>query len=349
MRARSPDNDSNDVEDLSDLGEFDQMEPSEPSARASEQEPDVPPPPYSSHDPSLDAHAPCDAEASLRNLLEQLRVNCKQHETTLLSSIAALRKTNDKLTREDQRLRQRIHMLEDSTLRLREVASEEASESLLLEEAISELEEAEKSLQSRLEHRREELEKQERNLKEECDRSDTEANLLNDRLEKASAREEEVLGRKLKLERELLPTYNIQLVSRAGSAAQGPVLLDADLSSCPLWLGDFGSRSSSDAGRLSETTVLFEPFRFRARNLQRVHQPVLQQRQRISRPPFALIFPSTAVKAGAVCGFLHPLSQGGDCARHRCDPHPSTLDINRNAVERSFSAPTRTCSCSRRR
>lgn len=175
-------------------------------------EPDVPPPPYSSHDPSSDATAINDAEASLRSMLDKLRITAKQKESALQSSISSMRRANDKLTREDQRHRQRIHMLEDSTARLREVAADEDAEFETIQEQIEELEATEKLTLSRLERRRTQLEEAEKQFREEVEKEDAELSSLKERLDKASEKEEEVLAKKLKLERELLPTYNIQLV-----------------------------------------------------------------------------------------------------------------------------------------
>lgn len=124
-----------------------------------------------------------------------------------------MRRANDKLTREDQRHRQRIHMLEDSTSRLREVAADEDAEHETVLEQIEELEETEKLTVTRLERRRSQLEDSEKQTREEAEKEEAELAELKDRLEKAAEREEEVLAKKLKLERELLPTYNIQLVS----------------------------------------------------------------------------------------------------------------------------------------
>lgn len=176
-------------------------------------EPDVPPPPYSSHDPSLPSNASQTAEAHLREMLEQLRSNAKQGETTLQSSIVALRRANDKLTREDQRHRQRIHMLEDSTSRLRDLAQEEDGESATIQEAVTDLEEVEITLLARLKRRKSALEESERRAKEESDGQEGEIQDLQERVEAAALREEAVLSRKLQMERDLLPTYNIRLVS----------------------------------------------------------------------------------------------------------------------------------------
>ena len=180
-------------------------------------EPDVPPPPYSSHDPSAphDSEPSRDAEASLRAMLEKLRTQAKQAESSLQSSITALKRANDKLTREDQRHRQRIHMLEDSTARLHEVAAEEDAESANITEALSDLSLSESTLASRLTRRKDQLDELERLAKEEGERQDAEMSELKERIERAAQREEEVLSKKLKLERELLPTYNIQLVSQS--------------------------------------------------------------------------------------------------------------------------------------
>lgn len=176
-------------------------------------EPDVPPPPYSSHDPSLPSNASQSAEAHLRGILEQLRINAKQAEATLQSSIVSLRRANDKLTREDQRHRQRIHMLEDSTSRLRDLAQEEDGESATLQEAVTDLEEVETTLLARLKRRRSALEESERRAKEESDGQEGEIQDLQERVEAAALREDAVLARKLRMERDLLPTYNIRLVS----------------------------------------------------------------------------------------------------------------------------------------
>lgn len=180
-------------------------------------EPDVPPPPYSSRDPSAphDSEPSRDAEASLRAMLEKLRTQAKQAESSLQSSITALKRANDKLTREDQRHRQRIHMLEDSTARLHEVAAEEDAESANITEALSDLSLSESTLASRLTRRKDQLDELERLAKEEGERQDAEMSELKERIERAAQREEEVLSKKLKLERELLPTYNIQLVSQS--------------------------------------------------------------------------------------------------------------------------------------
>ena len=201
------------MEEASDSGETEEPIPTPASGRAIEHgEPDVPPPPYSSHDPSLPANGPSDAEISLRNMLEQLRATSKQAEGTLSSSIAALKRANDKLTREDQRHRQRIHMLEDSTARLHEVAQEEDAESFNVQEAIGELEESEQTFAVRLERRKAALEALERDAREESEREEAEIASMKTRLEALSAKEEEVLSQKVKLERELLPMHNIQLV-----------------------------------------------------------------------------------------------------------------------------------------
>lgn len=173
----------------------------------------MPPPPYSSHDPSSGPSAHNDAEASLRSMLDKLRVTAKQKESALQSSISSMRRANDKMTREDQRHRQRIHMLEDSTSRLCEVAADEDAEHETIQEQIEELEETEKLTGTRLERRRSQLEDLEKHFKEEADKEDAELSNLKERLDKAAEREEEVLAKKMKLERELLPTYNIQLVS----------------------------------------------------------------------------------------------------------------------------------------
>ena len=178
-------------------------------------EPDVPPPPYSSLDPSAPSGVSArDAEASLRAMLEKLRAQSRQAEGTQQSSISALKRANDKLTREDQRHRQRIHMLEDSTARLNEVAAEEEAESANILEVLSDLDLTERTLASRLARRRDQLDELERLAKEEGDRQDAEMTALRERIEKAAVREEEVSTKKLRLERELLPTYNIQLVSQ---------------------------------------------------------------------------------------------------------------------------------------
>lgn len=175
----------------------------------------MPPPPYSSHDPSSAGTTHNDAEVTLRSILDQLRLTTKQKEASLQSSISSMRRANDKLTREDQRHRQRIHMLEDSTTRLREVAADEDAEHEAVREQTDDLEETEKTLISRLERRRNQIEKTEKHAKEELDKDEGELAELRERLDKITEREEEVLAKKLKLEREQLPTYNIQLVSNA--------------------------------------------------------------------------------------------------------------------------------------
>ena len=176
-------------------------------------EPDVPPPPYSSHDPGSPRDTSRDSENRLRALLQELLASNKQKESTLNAAIAALRRQNDKLTREDQRQRQRIHVLEDSTTRLKEVALDEDAERKSLEEAVSELSETEKLYITRLERRRANLEKTEKQAKEQADRDEAELAGLRSRLEKATVTEEAVLSRKLKYERESLPMYNIQLAT----------------------------------------------------------------------------------------------------------------------------------------
>lgn len=210
------DEEANELDETSDTVEAEEAlqtvaSGSRPTDNANE--PDVPPPPYSSHDPSLAADASRDAEAKLRTILEQLRLSTKQAENALHSSIAAMRKQNDKLTREDQRQRQRIHMLEDSTTRLREVAAEEDAETSSIHEAIAELEETEQAYSSRLDRRRSTMEQAERNAKDASERDEAEIAELKARLDKANSTEETVLARKLKLERELLPMYNIQLAT----------------------------------------------------------------------------------------------------------------------------------------
>lgn len=202
------------TEELSDISDADESVRAAASVRTLDAtEPDVPPPPYSSHDPSSGNDAHIDAEASLRTMLEKLRLTVKQKESALLSSIASMRRANDKLTREDQRHRQRIHMLEDSTSRLREVAADEDAEHDSIREEIEGLEETEKLTTARLERRRRQLEESEKLGREEAEKEEAELAELTQRLDKVTEKEEEVLAKKLKLERELLPTYNIQLVS----------------------------------------------------------------------------------------------------------------------------------------
>ena len=209
----SLEDDPNELEDVSDGIEIDDSVPAPTSVRTLDApEPDVPPPPYSSHDPSISSDAGRDAEINLRTMLEKLRISSKQAEVSLQSSISALKRANDKLTREDQRHRQRIHMLEDSTARLKEVAIEEDAESESIHEAISDLETNENTLYSRLEGRRAEMEGIDRQSREDADKSDAEIIEQKERLERISLQEEEVLAKKLKLEREMLPNYNIQLV-----------------------------------------------------------------------------------------------------------------------------------------
>lgn len=208
------DDEAAEAEDLSEVSDTEESVRAAASVRTLDAtEPDVPPPPYSSHDPSNGSTAHNDAEASLRSMLEKLRMTVKQKESALQSSIASMRRANDKLTREDQRHRQRIHMLEDSTSRLREVAADEDAEHESIREQIEELEETERMTVTRLERRRRQQEEAERLGKEEADKEDAELAELKERLDRAVEKEEEVLAKKLKLERELLPTYNIQLVS----------------------------------------------------------------------------------------------------------------------------------------
>lgn len=176
-------------------------------------EPDVPPPPYSSHDPSVPSTDQGDAEVALRIMLDTLRNTSRQNESNLHSSIAALRRTNDKLIREDQRQRQRIYMLEDSTARLQEVALEENVERETLDDDIAGLEGMESDMNRRIESRKERIERLERLGKEESERDDIELSELRERLDTVTTREDGVLAQKLKLERELLPTYNIQLAT----------------------------------------------------------------------------------------------------------------------------------------
>lgn len=146
-------------------------------------------------------------------MLETLRLQSRQAENHLQSSISAMRRANDKLIREDQRQRQRIHMLEDSTARLQEVACHEKAESEDINSSILELEDAEKEMVQRNEYRKEYIERLEKITREESDRDEAELLELHERLETIMAREDVVLAKKLRLERELLPTYNIQLVS----------------------------------------------------------------------------------------------------------------------------------------
>lgn len=209
----SPEDETHEAEDLSEVSDAEESIRAAASVRTLDAtEPDVPPPPYSSHDPSSGTTAHNDAEVSLRSMLDKLRITAKQKESALQSSISSMRRANDKLTREDQRHRQRIHMLEDSTSRLREVAADEDAEYESIQEQIEELEATEKLTLSRLERRRNQLEEAEKQFKDEVEKEDAELSSLKERLDKASEKEEEVLAKKLKLERELLPTYNIQLV-----------------------------------------------------------------------------------------------------------------------------------------
>ena len=201
------------MEDAFDGAEIEEIVPTSTSTRTIDAtEPDVPPPPYSSHDPSMPSDGNRDAEILLKTILEKLRITSKQAEVSLQSSVSALKRANDKITREDQRHRQRIHMLEDSTARLREVAGEEDAESASICEVISELEETENTLASRIERRKGQMDRVDKQIKEDAERSQSEMYELKERLDSIAFREEEVLARKLKLEREMLPTYNIHLV-----------------------------------------------------------------------------------------------------------------------------------------
>lgn len=187
--------------------------------------PDDAPPPYS---PRTDDDASA-LEASLKEALASLRASNKASESSLQSSLAALKKSVDKASREDQRLRQKIRLLEDSTARFKEVAEEEITSTSSILDSVKVSNVSEEELVHMLERKKSALAEIEKLGKEESDTEEARIEKLREELEKITRREEAIVAERHRCEREILPAYNIRLVNLVAQTTQRYILTRARL------------------------------------------------------------------------------------------------------------------------